>query len=102
VTAVASARQALESFAGDGSRRPDILVGADGAANQQLLKRIRAAEPTRVNGNTLPAIVISEKDGKNPRRRALKAGYQDLIAKPINPDQLVAAAARLTGRGQAG
>ncbi|MGA2230591.1 MAG: hybrid sensor histidine kinase/response regulator [Tepidisphaeraceae bacterium] len=99
VTAVATPRQALASLDGNGHLPPNLLVAPlviDRAQSQKLIQRIRAVGPDGTNGRKPPAIAIAEKAGKSLRLRALKAGYSDVISKPVDPDELLQAAARLS------
>jgi CheY-like chemotaxis protein len=47
----------------------------------------------------VPAIAITAYAADEDRRRALREGYDVHLAKPIDPDELVAIAARLAPSG---
>jgi PAS domain S-box-containing protein len=92
----ASARDALEALQRD---PPDVLVsdiempGEDGYA---LIQRVRALAPAA--GGRTPALALTAYARRNDRRRALAAGYQMYVAKPVDPDELVTVVASLAGR----
>ncbi|HYG79826.1 MAG TPA: PAS domain S-box protein [Pyrinomonadaceae bacterium] len=96
VTAVASADEALASFE---RARPDVLVsdiGMPGGNGYELIKRIRALGPER--GGRVPAVALTAYAGPKDRRRALLAGFQVHLAKPIEPDELLAVVSGLGWR----
>jgi ATP-binding cassette subfamily B protein len=82
---------------------PDVLIcdialpDEDGYA---LLRRIRALEAERALPLTsrLPAIAFTGVASNDDRIRALLAGFQIHLAKPVDPDELVAAVAAVIGR----
>ena len=69
------------------------LAGEDGYA---LVRRIRALPPAR--GGSIHAAAITAYAGLADRERALEAGFDMHIAKPIDPPGLVVAVAGLAGR----
>jgi signal transduction histidine kinase/ActR/RegA family two-component response regulator len=90
--------------AGDGMtalRRlpPDVLVcdismpGGDGYA---LVAQVRAWEAT--TGGRVPALALTAYARPEDRERALTAGFDLHLAKPVEPADLLAAVARLAGR----
>ncbi|MUL36836.1 hybrid sensor histidine kinase/response regulator [Gloeocapsopsis dulcis] len=95
VTAVASvtdAIAAIEQF------QPDILVsdiGMPGEDGYSLISRIRAMEAQNVG--RIPAVALTAYARVEDRTRALAAGFQMHIAKPVNPTELVAVIANLAG-----
>jgi CheY-like chemotaxis protein len=46
----------------------------------------------------VPAIALTAYAGEESRREALAAGFEEHVAKPAEPRELVAAVARLAGR----
>ncbi len=92
----ASARDALEALQRD---PPDVLVSdiempvEDGYA---LIRQVRALDPAA--GGRTPALALTAYGRTNDRRRALAAGYQMYVAKPVDPDELVTVVASLAGR----
>ncbi|MGH7277121.1 MAG: hybrid sensor histidine kinase/response regulator, partial [Candidatus Rokuibacteriota bacterium] len=93
VTAVASAREALQAL--DHSL-PDVLVsdiampGEDGYA---LIRQVRARPPER--GGLVPAAALTAYARLDDRWRALAAGYQRHVPKPIEPADLASVIAGL-------
>jgi CheY-like chemotaxis protein len=94
VTATAaSVAEALDVVA---RLRPDAVVtdiGMPGEDGYVFLKRLRAA------GQRMPAIALTAYARAEDRKQALSAGFQMHVAKPIEPQKLVSAVARLVGRG---
>jgi PAS domain S-box-containing protein len=81
------------------SWRPDVLVsdlGMPGRDGYELMRSIRAlsdAEGGKVQAAALTAYARSE-----DRTRAMLAGYQTHVAKPVDPTELIAVVATLGGR----
>jgi len=69
---------------------PDVLVsdiGMRGEDGYTLIREIRR----RVDAvRTVPAIALTGYAGAEDRRRALREGYDVHLAKPVDPDELVA------------
>ncbi|MEI6225618.1 MAG: hybrid sensor histidine kinase/response regulator, partial [Deltaproteobacteria bacterium] len=59
------------------------------------IRRIRALDPAR--GGKVPAAAITAYTQPSDREKALSAGYQAFLAKPVDPRELAAAVARLAG-----
>jgi PAS domain S-box-containing protein len=99
VRAVGSADEALAILDGDDGFVPDVLVsdvgmaGTDGFALVREL-RSRPSERTR----TLPAIAVTAYANPEDRVRALVAGYQNHVPKPVDANVLAAAIAKLVAR----
>ncbi len=92
VTAVSSAAAALESVR---MRRPDVLVSDIGLPDGDgfaLLKRIREAN------HDLPAVAVTAYASRQDVAKALAAGFQAHVAKPVEPAQLSAAVAQASRR----
>jgi PAS domain S-box-containing protein len=98
VTAFASAGDALEMLTSE--RRPDVLVcdlampGEDGFS---LIHKLREWE--KANDDVLPAIALTAFGRVEDRTRALYAGFQMHIAKPVEPVELVIVVRSLIERG---
>jgi PAS domain S-box-containing protein len=95
VKTCASAAEALQTL---DDWRPDVLasdIGMPGEDGYDLLKKIRAREPER--GGRIPAVALTAYASADDERRALAAGYQMHLPKPVEPDLLAAAVARLAG-----
>src|SRR5207244_158253 len=91
VQAVESVGDAVESL----EREPsDVLVSdiaMPGVDGYTLLGRARA----RLRGREIPAAALTAYAASEDRRRALAAGFQAHLAKPVDPAQLVAVVAEL-------
>jgi PAS domain S-box-containing protein len=99
VRAVASADAALGILDDVDGFVPDVLVsdvgmpGTDGFALVRELRR-RPSERNR----TLPAIAVTAYANPEDRVRALVAGYQNHVPKPVDANVLAAAIAKLVAR----
>jgi signal transduction histidine kinase/CheY-like chemotaxis protein len=84
--------------------RPDVLVSDIGMPNldgYEMIRLIRSLPPEQ--GGRTPAIALTAFARSEDRRRAMMAGFQVHIAKPVEPPELVATVASLAGRtGQSG
>jgi len=93
VTAVASAREALQVIR---RTRPDVLVSdiampiEDG---YDLIEQVRRLGTN--HGKMIPAVAITAYARVEDRRRALAAGFQSYLAKPIEPADLIEEVSRL-------
>ena len=93
VFATSSADAALREVA---RFRPDVVVsdiGMPDVDGYQLVRALRALPPSE--GGRTPAIALTAYAGEGDRALALEAGFQLHVAKPVNPDGLVAAIAQL-------
>lgn len=96
VTAVSSAPEALEVLKRSWQ---DVLVsdvGMPGTDGYALMREVRAL-PDEQNGQ-IPAVALTGYAADKDRGLAASAGYQLHLAKPVDPAELTAALARLTGR----
>jgi PAS domain S-box-containing protein len=90
-----SAGEALEAFRTDW---PDILisdVGLPDVDGYDLVQRIRH-DPS-LHGNRTPAIALTAYSRAEDRTRALRAGYQAHLAKPVESSELLASIASFGG-----
>jgi CheY-like chemotaxis protein len=93
VTCAGSAREALTQLTG--GQPINVLlsdIAMPGEDGYELIRQVRALS-ARVAG--LPAAAVTAFAGAEERERALAAGYQMHLAKPILPETLVNAVARL-------
>jgi CheY-like chemotaxis protein len=93
VNAVASAQEARQMLS---VQRPDVLVsdiGMPGEDGYSLIRQIRQHEAER--GGFLPAIAVTGYAGDEERSRALGAGFQAHVPKPLVPAELTAAITRV-------
>ncbi|MBW4616459.1 MAG: response regulator [Desmonostoc vinosum HA7617-LM4] len=84
VTSVASGKEALQAIK---KSIPDVIVSDIGMAEMDgymFMQQIRQLESVR----QVPAIALSAYAGDCDRQQALKAGFQQHLAKPIDPEAL--------------
>jgi len=96
VRAVASAADAVEALEQEAC---DVLlsdIAMPGVDGYTLLGRARA----RLGGRELPAAALTAYAGTEDRGRALAAGFQAHLTKPVDPAQLVAVVAELAQPAQ--
>ncbi len=77
---------------------PDVIVSDIGMPDQdgyEFMQRVR-----RLGGpvSSVPAAALTALARLEDRKRALMAGYQSHLAKPVDPTELVATVASMTGR----
>ena len=95
VTTAASAKEALDVLARD---RPDVLISDIGMPKEDgysLMRRIRRLKDER---GRLPAIALTAYARTEDRMKAMEAGYQLHLAKPIEASTLIAMVATLSKR----
>jgi PAS domain S-box-containing protein len=101
VTASNSASAAITAFR---SARPDVLISDIGMPDEDgyaLIARVRAIEIEGAPGTAVatpprvPAIALTALARTEDRRRAILAGFQLHLSKPIEPAELAAAVANL-------
>ncbi|HYB70905.1 MAG TPA: ATP-binding protein, partial [Candidatus Bathyarchaeia archaeon] len=93
VRTVDSAAQALDAIR---ESRPDLMISDIGMPVEDgyvLVRRIRAMEEGL--GRHLPAIALTAYASEEDSRRALAAGFDAHLSKPVDPARLVDIAARL-------
>jgi signal transduction histidine kinase len=79
--------------------RPDVIVADIGMPEEDgysLIRAIRALPADR--GGTTPAAAVTALARPEDRRRALMAGFQTHVSKPVDMTELVAVVASLAGR----
>ena len=92
VTSTSTAAQALDAVA---AARPDILLCDIGLPTEDgyvLIRKLRAL--TAEQGGATPAVALSAFAQATDRARALAAGFDTHVAKPIDPDRLLRTLAR--------
>ena len=95
VLAAASVKEALSLSRAD---RPDMLIsdiGLPDVDGYELMQRIRDENGDERRG--LPAIALTAYARAEDRVRAMRAGYQVHLAKPVEPAELLAAIASFAG-----
>jgi signal transduction histidine kinase len=88
-------KQALESIP---QFNPQILVSDLGMPGQDGFDLIRQVRRMGYSFQSLPAIALTAFARPDDRRRALLAGFQVHVAKPVEPHELTATIATLVGR----
>jgi signal transduction histidine kinase/ActR/RegA family two-component response regulator len=87
----------VESAIESVSRAPPTLLisdlGMPAADGFELIRRLRTQ--TGRQGSQIPAIALTAYTRQEDRRRALQAGFQTYVAKPVEPAQLVRVVASL-------
>jgi CheY-like chemotaxis protein len=81
------------------AHKPDVLVSDIGMPDVdgfELLRRVRALGADR--GGKLHAIALTAFARSQDRTRALRAGFQVHVSKPVDPSELVATVASVAGR----
>ena len=106
VTSTASSVEALDSFM---QKIPDVVISDIGMAEEdgyELIRKLRLLPvqgsllggPLDVLSRPVPAIALTGYATIKDRDRALAAGYQLHLAKPVEPEELVAAIRNLIER----
>ncbi len=104
LSAVLGQQHAVVSRAGSAAEGLDVLVreqphvlvadvAMPGENGYQLLARVRSLPADR--GGRTPAVALSAQSGPADRQRALRAGFQVYLAKPVEPAELVRVLAEL-------
>ncbi len=95
VTAVASVPEAIKVLK---QLTPDLLIsdiGMPGEDGYALIRQVRELEAER--GGRVPAVALTAYARVEDRTRALAAGFQMHVAKPVNPAELATVVASLAG-----
>jgi CheY-like chemotaxis protein len=98
VTQAGSAHEALEQFV---RARPDVVISDIAMPDQDgydLVRQVRQL-PAEMGGQT-PAIALTAYARDEDRLRALSAGFQMHVVKPVEPPDIIAATAHLVPVGK--
>jgi hypothetical protein len=95
---VATAPDVGAAIAAIARSKPDLLISDIGMPHQDGYDLIRQVRAGGLNARELPAIALTAFARSEDRRRALLAGFQVHVAKPVEPAELTATAASLVGR----
>jgi len=96
VKGAGSASEAMEILS---AFKPDVLVSDIGMPFENgysLIRRIRGLKPEQ--GSRTPAVAVTAFVTPDDRARALNAGFQVHVSKPIHPEELARIVASLAGR----
>jgi len=96
---VKTAASAAEALGYVENWNPDVLVADIGMRDEDgygLIRKVRALSTAK--GGSTPALALTAYTREDDRLRALSAGYQIHLAKPITGPELAAAVANLAGR----
>ena len=96
---VIAAASAAEGLALLKQHRPDVLIsdiGMPETDGYRFLRQVRQLSP--IEGGRTPAIALTAFARSEDRTRAMMAGYQVHIAKPIEAQELLATVGSLAGR----
>lgn len=97
VMAVGSAAEAMDILS-NGAGGVDVLVSDLGMPGQDGFDLIRQLRSRGFDAKALPAVALTAFVGPHDYRRAMDAGFQIHVSKPVDPNTLTAAIARLVGR----
>jgi CheY-like chemotaxis protein len=95
VLAVGSVSEALEALV---RFKPHLLLSDIGMPEEDgyaLIRKVRSLSPEE--GGQIPAVALTAYAREEDRRRALVAGFQVHLAKPVNPAELIAVVGGLAG-----
>jgi PAS domain S-box-containing protein len=96
VVVAASSQQGLDLLK---TERPDMIISDIGMPEEdgyEFIRKVRALEAER--GGRTPAAALTAFARAEDRTRALRAGYQTHVAKPVEPTELAAVVASLATR----
>jgi PAS domain S-box-containing protein len=96
---VTAASSAAEAFRLLKEVKPDVLVSDIGMPDEDgyaLIRRVRQLEDDE--GGRTPAIALTAYAREEDRRKAIRAGFQAHMTKPVEPSELAEVVASLAGR----
>ena len=96
VSIASSASEAIERIL---ARRPDVLVcdlGMPEEDGYSLIRELRVLEESQ--DSVLPAVALTAYARSEDRTRAIRCGFQNHLAKPVEPAELLAVVSSLAGR----
>ncbi|HEY3064703.1 MAG TPA: ATP-binding protein [Methylomirabilota bacterium] len=99
--AVSSAASVREALAEVERLRPHVVlsdIGMPGEDGYDLIRELRARE--KEGGRRTPALAVTAFASPEDRQRALSAGYDLHLPKPVDPPELVEVVAKLAGRAR--
>jgi PAS domain S-box-containing protein len=96
VSTAGSASEAVERIL---AARPDVLICDLGMPAQDgfsLIRQLRVLEETQES--VLPAVALTAYARSEDRTKAIRCGFQNHLAKPVEPAELLAVVSSLAGR----
>ncbi|MGK3967611.1 PAS domain S-box protein [Sorangium sp. So ce118] len=93
------ASSALEAHGALATARPHVIVSDIGMTDEDgyaFIRRVRAM--ARDGGGATPAVALTAYTSETSQRLALEAGYDEHLAKPVNPEDLVRVVRKLGHR----
>ncbi|HEX8709914.1 MAG TPA: PAS domain S-box protein [Pyrinomonadaceae bacterium] len=96
VTTASSAAEALQRMK---EAKPEVLISDIGMPEQDgyaLIRKVRGLQDDE--GGSIPAIALTAYAREVDRRKAIRAGFQMHLTKPVEPSELTEVVARLAGR----
>jgi len=91
---VAEARELLHQ------RNPDLLISDIGMPDEDGYVLIEYLRQLREPMGSIPAIALTAYGSSADRAQALRAGFDQHVAKPVRPAELASVVARVIGRGE--
>lgn len=96
VTAVSSVNEAIQYLE---RKQPDVLVSDIGMPTEDGYKLIREVRDRESDwGNHIPAIALTAYVRAEDQAKAIAAGFEIHVAKPVEPQELIAVVAKAVGR----
>jgi two-component system CheB/CheR fusion protein len=98
VVTATSVREAIALFTASPNRYDALLsdIGMPHEDGLALIQQVRAIEA--ISGGRIPAMAVTGYVSKQEQQQALNAGFQQYLAKPFEPAQLIWMVAHLVGR----
>lgn len=99
VRTAASSTEALAILGEPGRWRPDVVISdieMDDADSCELIRRVRTMRAE--SGGFVPAVALTAYARSEDRMKALAAGFQMHVPKPVEPAELVTVLGSVTGR----
>ncbi len=101
VRAAASSQEALGALA---ESTFDVIISDIGMAGEDghaFMRKVRShdGQPRQAKTSSIPALALTAYARAEDQRKALAAGFQMHLAKPVEPATLIDSIARLAGRG---
>jgi CheY-like chemotaxis protein len=93
VIAAGSVEEALSSLR---TGKPDIIVSDIAMPVQDGYELIKQVRSMKQNGTDIPAVAMTAYAREEDRQRALSAGFQVYLPKPVEPMELIAILAKLS------